>query len=606
MRAVRPTRTLTLLATTAALAGPVAHAVAETPPPVGWATQLGGAIPSQVAGLPDGSSIVAGDFSGSAAVGGTNLLSVGGSDVFVARLGPGGAVQWAVRAGGGGADGITGLSVLPDGSSAVSGLFEGTGTFGATHLTGAGGDDAFVMRIAPDGTITAAVRGGGTGDDRFEDVAALADGSSVVVGSLDGAGDVNGTALSGLGGHDAVAARILTDGTVAWARSIGGSSSDFGKAVAAFPDGSVAVAGGFGGTATLAGAPLTSTGGTDAFVMRLAANGTPVWAVPAGGAGLDQPNGIDITPGGAIVVAGLTTSASADFGGTTLTGLGDDDVWVAKVTPAGVFAWATGGGGTGEDSTWDVVALPDGGAAIPGITNGAVTFGATTLPSTGSTRGFVARIGADGDHRWASPLTGTGLSASYGVGVTGAGDILITSVFTGTLQVGNTSLTATGFIDGAILRFGAVTPAPDPPSTPAPDASPAPQNPAEPAEPATPVSVPGRRSVRRLPGTPARSRIVQRLRLDAAGAYTLTYRNLRSRRVVTQLRGTTLGPLTLGAARPAATLRVTSAGRAVTLSSLVARRDLPARAAQLVLQIRHRAEDGTITELQVDAAGELG
>ena len=607
MRAVRRNRTLTLLALSAGLSVPVAQGGALTPPPVAWATAFGGALPIQVAGLADGSSIVAGDFRGTVTVGGTTLTAVGDSDVFVARLAPNGTVTWVVGAGGGGTDSVAGLAAFADGSSVVTGEFAGTATFGATSLTSAGDGDGFALRIAADGSISWAIRGGGTGRDRFEDVATLADGSSVVVASVDGATDIAGTALPGRGGADGVAARLFPDGTVTWARSLGDSGYDNGKAVAAFPDGSLVVTGGFTDTATFAGAPLVSTGGTDTYVMRLAANGTPAWAVAGGGAGLDQPNGIDITPAGDIVVAGLTTSASATFGGTVLTGYGDDDVWVAKLTGGGVYSWAAGGGGTGEDTTWDVVALPDGGAAVPGMSDSAVTFGGTTLPNGGSLDGFVARFGPTGAHAWAMPLGGAGANVAFGIGATGSGDILVTSVFTGTMRVGGIDLTAPGGMDGAVLRLGTMPAPPPPPSAPAPpqDPAPAPEAPAEPAAPAAPVAVPARRTVRQLPGTPGRSRIVQRLRLDAEGTYTFTYRNLRSGRAVTHLRGTTLGPLTLGAPRPAATLRVTSPGRAVTLSSLVARRDLPARPTQLVLQIRHRAEDGTVTELQVDAAGEL-
>ena len=73
---------------------------------VPWATQAGGSPSAYnysygVSALPDGSSIVTGSFEGEATFGSTTLTSAGGSDdVFVAKVDPSGAWVWATRAGG--------------------------------------------------------------------------------------------------------------------------------------------------------------------------------------------------------------------------------------------------------------------------------------------------------------------------------------------------------------------------------------------------------------------------------------------------------------------------------------------------------------------------
>jgi hypothetical protein len=58
--------------------------------------------------------------------------------VFVAKLDASGDYEWATQAGGTGSEEARGVSVLADGSSIVTGLFEGTATFGSTTLTSAG------------------------------------------------------------------------------------------------------------------------------------------------------------------------------------------------------------------------------------------------------------------------------------------------------------------------------------------------------------------------------------------------------------------------------------------------------------------------------------
>jgi hypothetical protein len=61
-------------------------------------------------------------------------------------------VPWATQAGGGNADNGNAISTLPDGSSIVTGDFRDTATFGSTTLTSAGGSlDVFVAKflVAP-------------------------------------------------------------------------------------------------------------------------------------------------------------------------------------------------------------------------------------------------------------------------------------------------------------------------------------------------------------------------------------------------------------------------------------------------------------------------
>ncbi len=117
---------------------------------VPWATQAGGTssdIGRGVSALPDGSSIVTGDFQGTATFGSTTLTSGGDTDVFVAKVDPSGAYVWATKAGGTLSDIGYGVSALPDGSSIVTGDFRGTATFGSTTLTSGGAADVFVAKF---------------------------------------------------------------------------------------------------------------------------------------------------------------------------------------------------------------------------------------------------------------------------------------------------------------------------------------------------------------------------------------------------------------------------------------------------------------------------
>jgi hypothetical protein len=84
---------------------------------------------------------------GNATFGLFTLTSVGDENVFVAKVDPSGGWMWATQAGGSSGDYGRGISALPDGSSIVTGSFDGTATFGSTTLTGAGIADVFVAKF---------------------------------------------------------------------------------------------------------------------------------------------------------------------------------------------------------------------------------------------------------------------------------------------------------------------------------------------------------------------------------------------------------------------------------------------------------------------------
>jgi len=62
-------------------------------------------------------------------------------------------MTWAAQAGGSSYDYGYGITSLSDGSSIVTGEFSGTASFGDTTLSSAGGeqDDVFIARLSPNG-----------------------------------------------------------------------------------------------------------------------------------------------------------------------------------------------------------------------------------------------------------------------------------------------------------------------------------------------------------------------------------------------------------------------------------------------------------------------
>jgi hypothetical protein len=114
----------------------------------------------------------------------------------------------------------------------------------------------------------------------------------------------------------------------------GGSYSAV-SATAVDAAGNVYLAGRFTNTVVLGGTTLTSLGSNDVFVAKFnPASNQFVWAQRAGGTGNDEAVAL-VVSGTSVYVTGAFNSLAADFGATTLTSAGHFDVFVAKLTDAG-------------------------------------------------------------------------------------------------------------------------------------------------------------------------------------------------------------------------------------------------------------------------------
>jgi hypothetical protein len=315
-------------------------------------------------------------------------------------------VPWATQAGGGDVDNGNAISTLPDGSSIVTGEFRGTTTFGSTTLTNAGSTDVFVAKVDASGSYVWATQAGGSLFDYGQGISTLPDGSAIVIGRFQGTATFGSTTLTSAGAStDVFLAKVNPSGAYVWATQAGGSLSDIGYGISTLPDGSAVVTGSFRGPATFGTTTLTSAGDDDVFVAKVDASGSYVWATQAGSSSDDVGKGISALPDGSAVVTGYFQS-TATFGSTTLTSTGDADVFVAKVDRSGTYVWATRASGSSDDVGYGISALPDGSSTVTGYFQGTATFGSTTLTSAGNQDVFVAKMDPSGAWVWATPAGG--------------------------------------------------------------------------------------------------------------------------------------------------------------------------------------------------------
>ena len=219
-----------------------------------------------------GNPIVTGSYQGRLNLGCGEYRSVGGQDVFVAKLtGAAGACLWSRSFGGIDTDRAQAVAVDGAGDVAVVGLFSFTADFGTGALTSAGSNDGFLVKLAgADGASRWARRFGGSALDTAFGVAADRDGNVSVTGFFQGTADFGGGAVTSAGFEDVFVATFDATGAPRWSRRFGGTSSDQAFAAAAGPGGDVVVTGFFQSTASFTSGPLISAGLQDCFLLALA------------------------------------------------------------------------------------------------------------------------------------------------------------------------------------------------------------------------------------------------------------------------------------------------------------------------------------------------
>ena len=184
-------------------------------------------------------------------------------------------------------------------------------------------------------------------------------GNSYVTGYIYGSATFGSQTVGGAGWYDAFLAKIDTDGNWVWAKSIGGSSGDFGRTVALDGKGGVYWAGDFVGSVNVDGNYLVSNGGGDAngggeiFVAKLDTAGNYIWAVSGGSSDSDQPYDIVADDAENAYIA-VRVRGNPSFGNQSVEHQGGNDGVVAKISSTGDWVWARSIGGVGGDSATGV------------------------------------------------------------------------------------------------------------------------------------------------------------------------------------------------------------------------------------------------------------
>lgn len=233
---------------------------------------------------------------------------------------------------------------------------------GCTYSYGMGYGDVWLVKTLSDGTLDWHKTFGGTGYDLGSSVKQTSDGGYIIAGT---------TTSFGAGSFDIWLIKTDSSGNEVWNSTFGGASQDMGLGVVWTSDGYVVV----GRTLSFSvGYP-----GDDLWLIKTDLNGNHVWNRTYGASNNDIGHHLKQTPDGGFIIAGQSTSLGNPY-----------DAWLIKTDSEGYEEWSNTYGGSDHETANSVDLTSDGGYIFTGYGPNA----------TGSDSIWLVKTDSDGNHEW--------------------------------------------------------------------------------------------------------------------------------------------------------------------------------------------------------------
>lgn len=232
--------------------------------PWNWAKQAGGVWEDSGEAIctdESGNVYTAGFFSGIAQFGDLSIQTSGGNDIYIAKMDNEGNYLWVKKAGGSSDDRAKGIAVDNDGNVIVVGSYLGNNaTFGNFQISGGG---LFITKLDSDGEFLWVKTAVGTLNGNAHAVDVDPNGNIIVTGIFNGTVTFGDFTISG---HETRHATFITklnsEGTYLWAKRIDEPEDGWliarGNSIKADPEGNCYITGYYDGTAVFGSTTLNS------------------------------------------------------------------------------------------------------------------------------------------------------------------------------------------------------------------------------------------------------------------------------------------------------------------------------------------------------------
>lgn len=391
-----------------------------------------------------GNSYITGFVGGQTNFGTITTSSLGGQDIFVAKMDNAGNFIWIKTFGGSGAERGLDLALDNNGNVYLTGYFFGSATFGTINLTSnAGSRDLFVAKInGNNGNVIWANSAGGTDAETGHSVTCDNAGNVIVAGQFEGTitlgTDTYTTPLNTATNAPASGILVIkynSSGTLVWSQV---GISDFNnKAVAIDNDASnnLYITGNFSDDLLIDGVTITNQQLNVGYTAKLNANGDLSWfrKIVA-----NTISPVDLKVNGSdLLVTGDFQGDLIYYGANsneTLVPIYTNNFFLIKTNTSSNFSWAKK---VGSDNFLSVKALAINGSG-EGFVTGSFecnleeirpTLGTALWTGIGAKDIFVMKYSSTGARLWERHQGGMHNDVSYGISLNGSNNPLVCGSF---------------------------------------------------------------------------------------------------------------------------------------------------------------------------------
>ena len=421
-----------------------------------FAVSFGGTSGDQGQGIAvdsSGNSYITGNFQDTVDFGEGDVTSAGNNDIFVLKLNSSGTLQWVNTYAGSLNDQGLNIAVDSSGNSYITGYFQGTVDFGGGNVTSAGNNDIFVLKLNSSGTFQWVQTYGGSENDSVYDLTIDSSNNIIVAGIFRGTVNFGSGNIVSSGGIDAFVLKLNSSGTFQWVQTYGGTSSEFAYSVDVDSSDNLYISGEYSNTVDFGGGAETAEAGhCDIFILKLNSSGTFQWVETLGSFGNDRALHITADSSGNSYTTGEFTSTT-NFGGGNVANNGGFDIFVLKLNSSGTFQWVQTYGGTSNDRGQNIQLDSSNNPIIVGQFQETTDFGSGNITSSGSTDIFVLKLNSSGTFQWVQTYGDSTGDSGTGVAVDSSDNILISGYFQGTVDFGGGDVTSIGGNDIFVLKL---------------------------------------------------------------------------------------------------------------------------------------------------------
>ncbi|MEM1214260.1 MAG: T9SS type A sorting domain-containing protein [Bacteroidota bacterium] len=323
---------------------------------------------------------------------------------------------------------------------------------------------------------------GSTGTDYGAGIVLDEAGNIYTVGRFAGTVDFdpgpNTVNLNAVGDTDIYVQKLDAAGNYVWAKSFGGVLEERGHAIDIDAAGNVYVTGNFRGAADFDPGPGTftmtspSSTDTDAFIVKLQADGTFGWAKQIGGVGTDWGHALVVDDAGNSYNTGYFSEVvDLDPGPgvdpATVPGIPIiSDLYVVKLDTDGNYVWGHPIGGEGQERGYGITLDNNGDVYVTGQFGQTADFDpgpGVAMLTTGTTTvaldGFLLKLSPDGEYLWANNLgSSSDYDYAWSVKTDTENNVYYTGYFRGTVDMdpgpATFDVTSNGGRDAFLVKLG--------------------------------------------------------------------------------------------------------------------------------------------------------